>query len=194
MVAVRFRKEQTLAIFVDLSEGPLSSVHSMDGEQLRRNVGRWRKALALLGVPCLYAAAPLPEPAGRWIKEADWTEAQSVRHTTNDCFGTPEFASRVEGAGRRQLLVCGIATDVGVGLTALSAVAMGYDVGVIVDATGTVDARAEQAAILRLSQCGVVFAVHTAMAGELQQDYTKPPGPELLALLKFGAQNWKKDS
>ncbi len=186
----RFRKEQTLAVFIDLTEGPLSAVNSLDRDMLRSNAARFRKAMDLLEIPCIYAHAPLPDPAGRWIPEAGWEASKSVSHTTNDCFETEEFSMRIESFDRKQLLLCGVATDVGVGLTALSAVEKGYAVAVIADVSGTTDSRAEQIAFLRLSQSGVVLSSYSAMVGELQREYTKPPGPELLKLLNFNAKDW----
>lgn len=187
MQPIRFTKEQCLAVLIDLAEGPLRVVGSIETQKLRANVLSLRRAMTLLDVPCLFAQAPFPEPLGNWIPEAGVDPAGVARHSTNDCFETPAFQEAIVKRGRSQLLLCGIATDVGVMLTALSGLRHGYEVAVLVDVCGAMDSRTEQSALTRMVQAGVVMSCWSSMMGELQGDYTKAPGKELLQLLRLPA-------
>jgi hypothetical protein len=79
--------------------------------------------------------------------------------------------------------MAGLATDVGLGLTAIAAMKAGYEVYAIVDVSGTLNSRIEQAAWFRMMQAGIILTSWTAFTGEIQRDYTKPPGQQLRAVI-----------
>ncbi|MBV9938307.1 MAG: isochorismatase family protein [Acidobacteriaceae bacterium] len=180
------RRESVLVVLVDLAEGPLSSVRSTDRSELRRNAGLLAGTCVLLNVPVLIARAPLPGDAAKMLAEVQehLPKAQEVEHATNDCWESPAFVEAVRESGRTQLVFAGIATDVGVGLTALSTIRAGLQAAVLVDVCGTLNARVEQAAWLRLQQAGVTLLGWSSFVGEVQREYNSPPGPELLRLIR----------
>ncbi len=186
MAPIRFVRSDAACVFIDLTEGPLRFVRSINPLVLRANAARLQKTMQLLGVPCVFAEAPLPEPLARWIPELTVNPESRVVHHTNDSFASADFAAAIDKTTRKQLLLCGIAADVGVALTALSAIQRGYSVAVLIDVVGSISERAEQAAFSRLVQAGAVLSTWSAIMGELQGDYTAPPGRELLALMNFG--------
>jgi hypothetical protein len=179
------RRESVLVVLVDLAEGPLSSVRSIDGSELRRNAGLLAEACELLNLPVLIARAPLPGRAGKVLTEVQdrLTKSQTIEHATNDSWESPAFATAVRESGRTQLAFAGIATDVGVGLAALSTVRAGLQAAVLVDVCGALNARLEQAAWLRLQQGGVALLGWSSLVGEVHREYNRPPGPELLQLI-----------
>jgi hypothetical protein len=131
------------------------------------------------------AKAPLPGKAGESIAEVreHFAGAETVGHCTNDAWESAEFVAAVHRHQRGQLVFAGIALDVGVALTALSAMRAGYHVAVLTDVCGAVSERAEQTAWLRLAQAGAVLTNWTAFAGEVQMDYGKGRGPEVLGVV-----------
>lgn len=178
-------RESVLMVLVDLAEGPLSSVRSMPQAELRSNAGMLAELCLLLDLPVVIASAPLPHKAGTLLSEIAVHSERftKIDHQTNDSWNTPAFVQTVRSSGRRQLVFAGIATDVGVGLTALSAVRNGYQAALLTDVSGTIDARTEQSAFLRLAQAGVVLTTWSGFAGEVQHDYTKDKGPDVLKLV-----------
>lgn len=180
------RRGSVLIVFVDFLEGALGAVGSIPRADLRQAARALAKAAALLDLPAielrapLRDAAPLPE-----IAEA-LPNRRVIAHAANDAWLAPEFVAAVRASGRRQLVFAGVATEVGVGLTALSAARAGYRVAVLADACGTVSARAEQAAFARLSQAGVILQSWSGFLGEIQESYLAPKGRELLAILAEG--------
>jgi nicotinamidase-related amidase len=171
-------RESVLVLFVDLAEGPLSSVGSIPQAELRTNAGAMAELCRLLDLPVVLARAPLPGTAGTLLPEvaAHAEGFTRVEHATNDSWETPGFVDAVRATGRRQLVFAGIATDVGVGLTALSAVRAGYQVAVLTDVSGTIHVRAEQTAWLRLAQAGVILTTWSGFAGEEQRTCTGMAG------------------
>ena len=84
-------------------------------------------------------------------------------------------------------MLAGIATDVGVTLTALGAIRLGYTVFVAVDLCAAVSERAEIGAWSRLTQAGATLLSWPALIAELQGDYTVGVGPELIQLVNQNA-------
>ncbi len=185
MVPESLRAENLAVVLVDLAVGPLHAVTSIPVEELRKNAESLARACELLQVPVVLAEAPFPGEGGRWIPEIEsradkWLR---VRHSTNNCWESPEFADAVTKLGRKQLVFAGVATDVGVGLTALAARRKGLEVAVLVDVCGTLTAQAERAAHLRLQQAGVSLLSWTTFAAEVQRDFSKGQGREILKLI-----------
>ncbi len=185
MVPEPLRLESVLVILIDLAEGPLVSVRSIDQTELRRNAGALAELCVLLDIPVLQAKAPLPVKAAVTLPEVaqQLVQHSEIVHATNDAWETQAFVEAIQATGRQQLVFAGIATDVGVGLTALSAIRAGYQVAVVTDVCGTVSDRAEQAAWSRMSQAGIVLTTWSSFAGEVQRNYTQGKGPAVLQLL-----------
>jgi hypothetical protein len=186
MVPDPFRNESVLVVVIDLAMGPLSSVGSMPQAELRANAGYLAEVCVLLDLPVLIARTPLPGAASTLLPEMErrLPRARQVQHTSNDSWEEPSFVDAVRSSGRRQLVFAGIATDVGVGLTALSALRDGYQAGLLTDVSGAVSERVEQAALLRLNQAGVVLTTWSFFTGEIQRDYTKGAGPQALQIIR----------
>ncbi len=128
MVPDSLRIESVLMAFIDLAAGPLTTVASMPQTELRANAGFLAEACALLDLPVLIARAPLPGAAANLLPEVErrLPRATQLHHTTNDSWEEPSFVNAVRASGRRQIVLAGIATDVGVALTALSALRDGF--------------------------------------------------------------------
>ena len=91
------------------------------------------------------------------------------------------FIAEVEKTGRKKLIVAGVSTEVCVAFVALSAVAAGYDVYAVIDASGTWNKLVQEVAIARMVQAGVQPITWVAVAAELQADWRNPTGQGLAA-------------
>jgi isochorismate hydrolase len=81
----------------------------------------------------------------------------------------------LQATGRKKLLLAGIVTDVCVLFPTLSALAEGYEVYVVVDASGTFNEAVRDAALGRAQQAGAVLINWFAVACELQKDWRLGP-------------------
>ena len=86
----------------------------------------------------------------------------------------PNFVRAVEATGRRKLVMAGVTTDVCLMFPALSALAAGYDVYAVYDASGCWDAMSGLASILRLNQASAIAVNWAVIAAGLQSDWRKP--------------------
>ncbi|WP_088894779.1 isochorismatase family protein [Leptolyngbya ohadii] len=79
----------------------------------------------------------------------------------------PEFISAIEKTRCKNLVTTGLATDFGLCLPTVSAAKAGYQVYGIVDVSGILNIRIEQAAWMRMMQAGVILTSWTAFTGEI---------------------------
>lgn len=177
--------KDTVLIFIDMQLGAISTVQSMDRQELKRNAVALAKVCTILQLPVIIATADIAGDRGTLLPELAelLPNAIRIKHTTNNSWETPDFVSAIEQTGCKNLVMAGLATDVGLCLPAISAVAAGYQVYAIVDVSGTLNSRNEQAAWMRMVQAGVVLTSWTGFTGEIQHNYTQEPGTRLLQVI-----------
>ncbi|WP_183043514.1 isochorismatase family protein [Alicycliphilus denitrificans] len=182
----KLRPDDAILVFGDLQTG-ITDLPLTIGEQgLRRSA--W--ALARLGeiydLPTIALCIPKggdTNPA--IIPEITGTRSryQRIMRTRPDSFENDEFRKAIEATGRKTLIVCGVATEIVVQWLALSGIAHGYKVHLVVDACGGLSARTEEAAFRRFEAAGVVMTSVVSLAGEISGDFTAPPGSEAIGVV-----------
>lgn len=177
-------------IFIDLQMGPLTTVRTMKQEELKQNALALGRVAQMYQLPTLLTAGGQTGPGGAYLPELAQLFPQHVpiRRSTINAWATPAVVSAVEQTQRQKLVMAGLASDVGVLFCALSARAAGYTVYVVADVCGTITARSEQAAFTRMSQAGIILTSWSSMATELQQDFSREHGRELLGLISARLQ------
>ena len=93
-----------------------------------------------------------------------------------DAWQDPKFVEAVKATGKKQLVMAGVTADVCLTFPALGAAGEGFDVYAVMDASGTVNAHALQAAMFRMGQAGVKIANTNMVLAELQRDWSLPTG------------------
>ncbi|WP_036991105.1 isochorismatase family protein, partial [Metapseudomonas furukawaii] len=81
------------------------------------------------------------------------------------------FVKAIKATGKKQLIIAGVVTDVCVAFPTLSALAEGYDVFVVTDASGTFNPVVRDAALNRMSQAGAQLMNWFAVGCELHRDW-----------------------
>lgn len=181
----RLERDRTAVVLVDHQVGLLLGVHDQDQEQLRRNVVALAKVAKAYELPVVITTSAEDGPNGILLSEitAELPDVAVIRRPGEiDAFDNEEFAAAVKATGRDQLVVAGISTDVCVTFAALSGVAAGYTVHAILDASGTWNPLASQAAAARMQAGGVTLNSTVGVSAELQRDWRHPGGGELAGL------------
>ncbi len=91
----------------------------------------------------------------------------------------PKFVASIEKTGRKNLIIAGVTVDVCLAFAAMQAVDAGYYVYGVVDASGALDTTTRALAIARKRDRGITPLCWTAVAAELQQNWTLPTGQAL---------------
>ena len=151
----------------------------MAAEVLRPKLAR------LFDIPAIVTTAPTADGAPRVVPEVTDSLGDLPLHTrtTTDAFLHAPTREAIAGTGRRTVLIAGVATEIIVQHSALSALGHGFDVQVVVDACGGLSARTEDAALRRLVQAGVVTTSMASLAGQLAGDFTQPKAGQALGIL-----------
>jgi nicotinamidase-related amidase len=174
-----------VVLFADLQAGIIERATTIELTRLRRAVSALAKLARLFDIPVVITTAPSGGGVARVTPEiaAALGELPQYARTTTDAFTHPETRDAVAKAGRKTLLISGVATEVIVQHSALSGAARGLDVQVVIDACGGVSARTEDAALRRLTQAGVVTTSIASLAGQLAGDVTQPRGGQAIGIL-----------
>jgi Isochorismatase family len=91
----------------------------------------------------------------------------------------PKFVTAIEKTGRKNLIMAGVTVDVCLAFAGMQAVEAGYNVYVVVDATGGPDVTIRENAIVRMQDHGVTPTNWTTVAAELQPDWRLSSGQDL---------------
>lgn len=179
---LRFSKEDSAILFVDHQVGLILGVQDHSQQTLRRNVIALARAAKAYGLPAIITSSADNGPNGPVLPglAEELPNAPVIRRAGEiDAFDSAEFAAAVKATGRKNLIISGISTDVCVAFAALSAVAAGYNVQAVIDASGTWSRLAAEAAIIRMVEAGVTTTSTVAIAAELQRDWRNPGGDTL---------------
>jgi nicotinamidase-related amidase len=171
----------SVLLMVDHQSGLLQVVNDLSIRELRTNVAVLTKAATLAELPVI-ATASVPEgPNGPLLPEIFDNAPHATyvqRQGQINAWDVEGFRRAVEETGRRTLIVAGIMTSICVVEPALSALAEGYTVYAVIDASGTYSDVAQRVSIERLSRAGVVVVDVEAAISELQQTWARDDAAE----------------
>jgi nicotinamidase-related amidase len=187
--------DNAVFLFIDLQVGPLSTTRTMDQEKLKGNALALARVAQMHSIPVLFTAGNQTGPGGTFLPELTQLlpDTPVIRRSTINSLHSADVLVAIEQTGRRKLVLAGLASDVGVLHAALAARARGYATYVVWDVTGTITIRSEQAAMSRMRQADVILSSWSSLATEIQQDFSKEHGRELLGLISQHLQEDVKE-
>src|SRR5207248_5317541 len=125
--------KRTALVVIDMQES--FRQHIPDFSELAARVALVAHAAQLLGVRVV-VTEQYPKGLGRTASEARAVLPEGLEPIEKTAFsscGAQEFVSRLEGAGARQVLLCGVEAHVCVNQTAHDLLARGYQVHLLTD-------------------------------------------------------------
>ncbi len=170
----RLSKDDAAVLLVDHQCGLLTLVQDYTPSEFRNNVLALAETAKLFKLPTILTTSFEEGPNGPLVPELKemFPEAPFIpRPGQINAWDNEDFVNAVKATGRKQLIIAGIVTEVCVAFPALSAVEAGYEVFVVVDASGTFDAASRHSAWLRMSAAGVQLVNWFAASAELQRDW-----------------------
>ena len=170
----RLDREKAVLLLVDHQSGLISLVQDFSPNEFKNNV----LALAACGqyfkLPTILTTSFEEGPNGPLVPEikATFPDAAYIARPGNiNAWDNPDFVSAVRKTGRKQLIIAGVVTEVCVAFPALSAIAEGYEVFVVTDASGTFNEVTRDAAWMRMQAAGVQLMSWFGVACELHRDW-----------------------
>ncbi|MFE4591560.1 hydrolase [Streptomyces laurentii] len=133
------------------------------------------KAARAFDVPVVLSTVAADSFSGPLLPQlaAVFPDHEVVDRTSMNAWEDEAFVEAVKATGRRKLVIAGLWTEVCVVLPALSALAQGYEVYVVADASGGVTPEAHAHSVQRLIQAGVVPVTWVQVLLELQRDWSR---------------------
>lgn len=168
--------DDSVMLLIDHQSGLFQTVADMPMTELRARAAALAKIASLSNIPVITTASVPQGPNGPLIPEihANAPHAQYVaRKGEINAWDNPEFVTAVKATGRKTLIIAGTITSVCMAFPAISAVAEGYKVFAVVDASGTYSKMAEEITLARVVQAGVVPMDTAAVASEIQKTWNR---------------------
>ena len=177
--------DNALLAMIDHQTGLMVAVSDEHPTVLKNNILGLCETAKAVGIPSVITAS-LPEgPNGPVIPEIVEILGTPVieREGQINAWDSETFRHAIEKTGRKKIIMAGIVTDVCLLFPALSAVAEGFDVYAVIDASGTWNKTVQEVTVQRLVQAGVKVTTWASVLAEIMNDWRSPQGEALGGVL-----------
>ncbi|MDC8760554.1 isochorismate family cysteine hydrolase YcaC [Janthinobacterium fluminis] len=171
---VRLDKDNAAVLLVDHQAGLLSLVRDIDLDKFKNNVLALADLAKYFKLPTILTTSFEDGPNGPLVPELKqiFPDAPFIpRPGQINAWDNEDFAAAVKATGKKQLIIAGVVTEVCVAFPALSALAEGYEVFVITDASGTFNEVTRHSAWSRMTEAGAQLMTWFGAACELHRDW-----------------------
>lgn len=171
----------SVMLLIDHQSGLFQTVGDMPMPELRQRAAALAKIASLANIPVITTASVPQGPNGPLIPEIHQNapHAQYVaRKGEINAWDNPDFVNTVKATGKKTLIIAGTITSVCMAFPAISAVAEGFKVFAVIDASGTYTKMAEEITLARVVQAGVVPMDTAAVASEIQKTWNREDAQE----------------
>ena len=129
-------------LLIDHQIGTMQLIKNIEVEQVKRMSLALAKTASILGIPTVLTSSQENRLQGPLLPELQQIlpeafEAHVKRTGIVNAWTDRNFKAAVEATGRKNLIMAGVTTDVCLVFPALSAVAEGYNVQAVLDASGS---------------------------------------------------------
>lgn len=171
---VRLDKDNAAVLLVDHQTGLLSLVRDIDPDKFKNNVLALADLAHYFKLPTILTTSFEEGPNGPIVPELKqiFSDAPFIaRPGQINAWDNSDFVAAIKATGKKQLLIAGVVTEVCVAFPVLSALAEGYEVFVVTDASGTFNAMTRDAAWRRMEAAGAQLMTWFGVACELHRDW-----------------------
>jgi nicotinamidase-related amidase len=175
----RFTPDNCVIALVDHQTGLMNLVHNAGPVEFKSTVIALAKTAKLHKVPTVITTSADDGPNGPFLPDVLQLlpDAPVIRRPGQiNAWDNGDFVSAIKKTGRKKIVMAGITTDVCVTFAALSAIDAGYEVYVVVDASGSQSLEVQNAATMRMAQAGAIIGTWFAISCELLNDWRNPAG------------------
>jgi nicotinamidase-related amidase len=164
-------------VLLDHQSGLLQTIKDISIGELRANTTMLARLAALLDIPVITSASVPDGPNGPLMPEIHEAAPHATYVTRKgeiNAWDSEEFVNTVRDTGKHTLVMAGVWTSVCVALPALAAIASGYRVFVVHDASGDPSEFASRITMARLAQAGATPTSASAVLCEFQRHWNRP--------------------
>jgi len=187
------RLDDVVMLLLDHQSGLFQVVKDIPVADLRANTTMLAKLANQFKIPVITTASVPEGPNGPLMPEIHQFAPHSVhvpRKGEVNAWDNELFVKTVRETGRKTLIIAGVWTSVCVMFPALDAIAAGYKVYAVIDASGDPSEMASRTTLARFAQAGVVPISANAVLCELQRTWNRPDAAEVAQLYTMVAPNY----
>lgn len=176
-----FDPSDAVVLLLDHQTGLFQTVNDIPVNVLRANTVALAKIAEQAGMPIIYTASEPNGPNGPIMEELPEAAPNAVyvgRKGEVSSWDNADFVAAVEATGKKTLVMAGVWTSVCVVFPALQAMADGYKVFVVMDASGDVSTMASDAAMSRLTAAGAIPVTTNTILSETHRTWNRPDATE----------------
>jgi nicotinamidase-related amidase len=168
------RPEDSVVVLIDHQPYQFANLHSHEPTMIVNNVIALAKTAKVFNVPAILTTV-LEERGGYLIKGLQdvFPDQKPIDRTFINAWEDKKVVDVVKKTGRKQLVLAALYTEICLAMPALQALAEGYDVFIVTDASGGVTAEAHDMAVRRMVAAGAVPITWLAVLGEWQRDWAR---------------------
>lgn len=168
------RPEDSIVVLIDHQPFQFANLHSHEPTMIANNVIGLAKTAKVFGVPTILTTV-LEERGGYLIKGLQdvYPDQKPIDRTFINTWQDARVVDEVKKSGRKQLVLAALWTEVCLAMPTLHALAEGYDVFIVTDASGGVSVEAHDMAVRRMTAAGAVPITWLALAAEWQRDWAR---------------------
>ena len=185
LYAERLTPDNAALLLLDHQTGISIGIGDMTQDMFKNNALAVAKIGHVFNLPVILTTSYEDGPNGPLMPEilAMYPDAPYIKRPGEiNAWDNPEFKQAVEATGRRKLIIAGVTTDVCLLFPAIAAVAEGYDVYAVIDASGTWNDIVQFTSVMRMQQAGVKVCNWVSVSAELLRDWQKPAGAQVATL------------
>ncbi|MEU4540654.1 hydrolase [Streptosporangium sp. NPDC023825] len=132
------------------------------------------KFAKVFGVPTIPTTV-VEERGGHLIQAVQdvFPDQKPINRTSTNTWEDRRVVEAVQETGRKKLIIAGLWTEICVAMPAIHALADGYDVFVVTDASDGVSTEAHDMAVRRMERAGVVPVTWLVVSSEWQRDWAR---------------------
>lgn len=170
----RLDKADAAVLLVDHQSGLCNIVGDFAPDEFKNNVLALADIAKFFKLPTILTTSFETGPNGPLVPELKemFPEAPYIaRPGQINAWDNEDFVKAIKDAGKKQLIIAGVVTEVCVAFPALSAIEEGYEVFIVTDASGTFNSITRDAAWSRMAEAGAQLMTWFAVACELHRDW-----------------------
>ena len=178
-------------VFIDHQPQMSFGVTNIDRQLLKNNTVAIAKAAKLFNIPTILTAVETESFSGYiWPELMDVLQQDPIERTSMNSWEDPKFIEAIKKTGRKKLVIAALWTEACLVFPTLCALAEGYEVLMVTDASGGTSVEAHNAAIRRCENHGAESITSIQVLLELQRDWARKEtyvGTTDIAREHFGA-------
>jgi nicotinamidase-related amidase len=167
--------DNCVVTLIDHQPQMLFGVASIDRQTLINNVVGFAKAARVFDVPLVLSTVETKSFSGNlWPQlQAIYPEQTPIERSSMNSWDDSHFVEAVKKTGRKKIVLAGLWTEVCVAFPSIQAIHDGFEVYIVEDLCGDLDARTHNAAMRRVEQVGAKPVTWIQVMLEWQRDWAQ---------------------